>query len=90
MARSRPGIALIDSPINHSIKQHGGGASEDHAQDHKDKNAQRGPAVGCDDQGSESERQGKNRMREADQAQKSRDYICVIIHRNIGRNLFGL
>lgn len=75
MSRSRARIALVDLPIDEAIEEHRGGAGEDHAKQHEHDNARRWFAVGRDDERGEREGQREDRVREANEPEKTRDDV---------------
>src|SRR5256886_12250134 len=73
MPRSRAGIALIQRPVNQSIKKHRCGTREHHADDNQNKNSQRRPAVRGHNESPESKWQRKNCVGKTNQSQKTRE-----------------
>ena len=80
MPRSRAGIALIQRPVNQSVKKHRRGAREHHTDDNQNKNSQRRPAVRGNNERAQRKRKRKNCVRKTNQSQKTR-------HRSTNSNL---
>jgi len=71
MPRCCARISLVERPIDNAIEEHGGGAGENHARDHKQKNPPRRRAIRCDDERAEREWQRENGVREPDEPEKA-------------------
>lgn len=76
MPRSRPGIALIQRPVNQPVEKHGCSPREDHADDNQREGSHRRPTVRSHNQRAERKRQSENRVRKTNQSQESR-HVCA-------------
>src|SRR5262249_53517436 len=71
MPRSSTQVSLIERPINQPVEKHRRRPRKYHANDDEEKSPQRRPAIGGDDERAQSKRQRKNRVRKANQPQKT-------------------
>ncbi len=88
MPRSRAGIALVQRPVNESIKKHRCGTREHHAHDNQNQNSQRRPAVCGHNERPESKWQRKNRVRKTNQSQKTNDWSASALSHKYRRRIF--
>ena len=73
MPRSGAGIALIKRPVDQPVEEHRGGARADHADENQKEKAMRWSAVCRYDESAERERECKDRMRKANEPEKTAD-----------------
>ena len=79
MPGRRPGIALIDFPIDQTIEKHRGGSGGDHACQHQEQNPEAGLSIRRHNQRRKRERQRKNRVRKPDQPKEACERAAAIL-----------
>src|SRR5438445_8029750 len=72
MTRSSTRVSLIERPIDQPVEKHRCRAAKHHADEHQHQNSQRRPSVRRHHQCTKSKWQGENRVRKANQSEKSR------------------
>ena len=66
---------MVDRPIDEAVEKHGRRAGQNHADQHKNEDPRRRPAMSRDEERAEREREREDRVRKTDQTQEARKSI---------------